>query len=1428
MRIFQPMLFVGLGGTGGLVGAELERRLRAELCGPDGNALTSGSQRKRHQLPDCLQFVYADYSESELARLPHMSADRTLRDAYARTARATHDLLPASYTSSPDVTRMLRAVLRDEVSDWLPPREGEPKVVPLRNGAGQWPTVGRAALFGTLRNGTGPVVEPLRDAIDIISRSGSELEELEGGPISGCDVFVAFSVAGGTGTGIFLDYLHLIGQTFKDKNFTGARIYPLVVMPSAFPEGNGGGRAAKLNAARAVVDLFRLVDRQNVPDAESDLGATTQLNSLRIRYPEMHPIRLDNGTVPTAFLFSLTAGIRPDDLRRSMVSLVMSLIGTELREGPAHADDDYQTFAANFINRGVTRRTRAASGIGHRGVSTSLVASMTAPLDELAELVSARMLARAVPRLLDRRLLRNTENAPLIRQMFEASGLGDLWRREAIPVPEPSTVPKGSSDIEQALRERLDAMQRQLKDLERRVSRKMIGLAESFDPRAAADRMLRDIDLFQLEGVVKGLPEEQDPVANLGFLGVLENRRQAPAGLESGAVQPPIVPRIRGRVGGLSRPRWADDEVAAVLQDQNRWYELSARAVWHHAWNEQEPRWRPAVSDLQHDLGQLMDAFRKAVEEERSTDAAKVKELYDDRTGVSYFLPPQGSLGDFYEDLMERLIESETLRGTDDETTLLLTLVTSERWQATFSDGRRNPTAAVAAIKNVLKERVQRLFAESGRQQQSRPLMPSLGTLLSAAAGDSKATEQVSSGALRQFQFKVAGLLPAGFTPEGSGPLKVLITYPQAHSKDAAETFLKRALHLPRDSQRTIECRSVDSDTITVVLFRSEMSVTEVPEARGVLRQWARAQDDQRDDDLLRWRQRLGYQDDWLASTEEDREHILHRLLCAMWNGQVDCLGDPASPRKVRIRLHARVGSDVPAMTLQLDEHHDEISSWASLLRAYERWALLSDGDGDGDGSIVEDYCRELMRVLPHDLTTSGSKPSELYRRFVNEIAPRQLRLLDEREHQYGDRVAEWVRPRRQFWEETLAGALEVPFPEGKNPVQPNLRLLEEWVRDHHTPVRRGDGPGGRPEPGRGRGREENWDQGWNSEPDERTNGQPYQGGRPGEDRPGDPSSGDRYAEPRGRGAADGRRRYDESTERGYDDRTEQYGAPHPGGPSDGDRYERSSGDSHDTRRYGGEVPRQAQDRQGPRPPAGAAGRPPSAPGPQAGRPRSWSDDGQGADRGGDPAAPRGYRQGGADPGPYGPGAASGAGADGLAGQYERERVTGEYDSEGFDDRAAAPTGPQQHGSDQDWPVPPRAGHGRPPAEPTRTARRSGPASGRAGRAEHHGGQPADAAEPARAGGHPPRSGPHSGPDDAPVTAPTAGRVASAAAFIPDQATPEPQYAPYPDDPPQDPGWPGGESPVPWGLADSDGEAEWDGERDIDGKGRGVWDGDPE
>ncbi|QIP83689.1 hypothetical protein GLX30_05995 [Streptomyces sp. Tu 2975] len=284
-RIHQPVLFVGLGGTGIRIGADLERGLRSGVCGPDGRNLITDGRRLPFQLPNCLQFVYADISESELD-LPRQAYQGPDPAAFDATSRILHPLSPAGYDSSPEVTRMLRVAMHEETRAWLPPQDRQPKVAPLHLGAGQLPTVARAALFATLRSGLGPVMRQLSEAISAIGRSQSDLLEVGGGRIRGCDVFVAFSVAGGTGAGIFYDVIHLISHEFRRLRFPGVRIHPLVVMPSAFPPGAGGGREAELNAAGAVIDLARLIDQQNARQVgNADFGSAAEDGLLGVRYP---------------------------------------------------------------------------------------------------------------------------------------------------------------------------------------------------------------------------------------------------------------------------------------------------------------------------------------------------------------------------------------------------------------------------------------------------------------------------------------------------------------------------------------------------------------------------------------------------------------------------------------------------------------------------------------------------------------------------------------------------------------------------------------------------------------------------------------------------------------------------------------------------------------------------------------------------------------------------------------------------------------------------------------------------------------------------------------------------------------------------------------------------------------------------------------
>ncbi|MZE78234.1 hypothetical protein GTY57_14820, partial [Streptomyces sp. SID5475] len=1037
MKIHQPMLFVGLGGTGNRIGAELERGLRRELCGPDGTKLAVEDRRAPFQLPDCLQFVYADFSESELDRLPHLGVRGTGAAAYTRTSRAIHDLLPTGYDSSPEVTRMLRVVLHEETRSWLPPEQRQPRVAPLHNGAGQLPTVGRAALFATLRSGLEPVLQQLRKAVSAIGNSKSDLQAVGGRQAHACDVFVAFSVAGGTGAGIFYDFIHLIGHEFRRYRELAVKIYPLVVMPSAFPPEAGGGREAELNSARALVDLSRLVDDQNAPDAQADFGDVEPRAGAGVRYPVEGLVKLRPSTVQTAFLFGCPSVIRPEDLRRSITAMVMSLIGTEQGEGntQGRAEGDHQSFAASFINGSVERSTPSHSGIGHRGLSTGLAASLTVPVDELAEIVAGRLLAEAVRGMAEDARRPRDDGTDLVRDMFLRSGIGRLWTREALGVPAPDPLPKGSKPIAQALRDRIGDMEDGLARLDRELDRDISRLVDDFAPGTGARELLGRLGPFRLERLLNGLPGHPQRAAEAGFAGMLENRKNDPERPEGVGPSAPLIPRIKGGAGGLVPARWGDPDVQDAIDEQDAWYRWRANRQWHRAWKDHESRWRPPLVRALKETSELVRALRAHEEDERKHFADRRKDLYRDRTGVSYLLPPQNNLRAFYEDVLGRLVRHGGLPENTDAVTLLAELVQPEDWQRALDAVRRSPRAAVKEIKQVLERRVKTLFGETSALD-DRPLLPSLGVLLRAAAGDENAEASVDSRWLEQFRSQLAGLLPVGFTPDGSGPLEALIVHPRSEKDDRTGEYLKQELNLPRDIVGEPRCQQVEAEAITVVLHRSGMSLTDVSEVRRSLRVWAEARDAGGGGDFLHWRQRLGYRDDWLASTEDDRRRILHRILCAVWNGQVDALGDPASPDRIRIRLQE---GDSATMTLRLESFDEGLSSWAGLLRAYEQWALL-----DEEGPIVKDVCDRLMRTRPHGLTTRNAAPSPLFRRLVHEVAPQQRALLDELAGEFAGEDGEWLVPLRNFWEKTFDGALDLRFPGTARATRPNLRTLDE------------------------------------------------------------------------------------------------------------------------------------------------------------------------------------------------------------------------------------------------------------------------------------------------------------------------------------------------------------------------------------------------
>ncbi|GAA4965355.1 hypothetical protein GCM10023238_36240 [Streptomyces heliomycini] len=117
--------------------------------------------------------------------------------------------------------------------------------------------------------------------------------------------------------------------------------------------------------------------------------------------------------------------------------------------------------------------------------------------------------------------------------------------------------------------------------------------------------------------------------------------------------------------------------------------------------------------------------------------------------------------------MVRRLVYREGLRETDDESALLLKLVDGDTWRQVLALSRRDPEGSVARAKGLLEARITRLFAERGARLEQHPLLPAMGTLLAAAAGDADAREQTSKETLDLFVRKLAVLLAGRLHPGG-------------------------------------------------------------------------------------------------------------------------------------------------------------------------------------------------------------------------------------------------------------------------------------------------------------------------------------------------------------------------------------------------------------------------------------------------------------------------------------------------------------------------------------------------------------------------------------------------------------------------------------------------------------------------------------
>lgn len=1004
MRIYNPILYVGLGGTGLHLGARLERQFRQELCGPDGLGLVSLGIDP-FQLPAAIQFVYADFDENDTGQVRR----RIEADNSGSNVRVVPALAPAVDSYS-ECVESLKLLAPNEIRSWVPPTTGQPDVAPLRKGAGAFPTVGRAAFWQTLaaHNGYQQVEGVIQAAISeqTSQEALKQLHNLAGRqPQEELDVFVGFSMAGGTGCGVFYDFLHILADTLQSAH-PAYRIYPLVMLPSVIFTENR--RKLELNAARGLLDLFTLVDFQNTGRADEVEAFTLRLPDERRR----RDIHIKPARIPTAFLFSRPAGLKQDDMYASVSSLLLSISGTELAEAAGPAQAAQATFASWFINEQAERQSFAATGVGRRSVSSGLVASISIPHDQIATIVADYLLALAVR--VREQPSPQEDNSKLMAQFVANSGLQPLRDRSAFNLMVDQIVEaKGHDNIIDELRDRGEMMQRNLATLSTRLEGDEMPKLVQFDYRLGIEAVLdmAGVDPFRALRAIRG-DDRLDGVSKGGVRGFLQERATTPRPPVQGFDEsPPDILISSDRLFGLLRVRPGEVTVQDAVALQDDWFEWRKRSIWARNWSSFARGWNRTLEQLDRSADLLPGCLRDFATAEVRDFHAKGAALYAETGAISYLLPdkdaPERDLSRFYTRVRGRLLNRLDLPAGATEGEIVDKIISGANgWRDAFRRAYPNtPQAGLNHIRSLIRAQVLQLITEQPADG-TEPLLPSLRAKLIAAPKDEES----------DLHGLLAGLIPASFIPEGRGHLKVLVSYPAENRSPAIEEFLAQAL--PNVS-RQAGCMYAPNraESLVVVIFRTDMGLEEVGEVRRIINLWAEAAAHPLKDDNLSWRQRLGYAQRSLQTSVPARARILHSLLTAMWDDLVEVDGPVESPTTVRVLPNRETG--VQAVELALSGVANA-SSWGAIVDAYERFSMT-------DSDAKRRACEAISLRRPDWITTTAVPPSSTYRRF-REIADQQPEIL----HSLKERVPEGAKPMvdhlLNFWEQVYPAALKYPF----------------------------------------------------------------------------------------------------------------------------------------------------------------------------------------------------------------------------------------------------------------------------------------------------------------------------------------------------------------------------------------------------------------
>ena len=890
LEVNQRLLFVGLGGTGINATIELESMIRKEMCGPDGTFLTRKHpelELRPFELPQYIQTVLIDTDSSAMAK--HRSAFQTKNDdIYFQTATQISDLSVAQAYSS--IAQGLRSIMPEGVKSWLPKSESEPNVSPISAGAGQFPLVGRASLFNALQPNAESFLSNFDKAINNISQAkGLSTLGPSGGVAPDLYIYVAFSVAGGTGTGIYYDILHLLEEKIRrELPSLTTYIFPLVLLPQAFEEEQLANqvRFSKLNAGFAISDLAQLIDQQNAPKDEiEDNFIQTYPGDLKIR---IGGIQTKKRAISNAFLFTKGPNASLTDMYKSIAAFCLTNIGGDLKKD--EGSTDAFTFFSDLINRPELRRPDSA-GPGLKPLSPAVGARLSIPVENISNLVTSYFVADSINTASNEALYKNEDRSELIDLILKTTKLDFTKNENLVPeeikLPNSPKKPGSTKDAKELARKVILTYQNLLTEIESKVKTEVSNRLANISVNKVINDVTQqnnDYDIFAILRALVGTQTDQ----NNSVLAILNEFTNIP--------EPKDRFKIPARLSRKNFESW----YSAIEKDfkNNRLPYVWSRALLNDAlfqtnvlssWTRNVNNIRQSISDWNSEQAQQLTL-------------AKVK-LEGQGQLVKEFLPQVGDLTHVFNSLKNDFEEEPSLVGLNDiEKLTKIINSSSSTWNDVWGVasesiekfGVKLVDTIEGTIAQMLNTGVRKYFND---ELEAKPLVPDLKTILNNLK-DIDNVDLIMKSSIDELILQLGSLIGPGGLPnntkyensDGEANPVVRVTYPADIRDEQIEQWIKKQL-LNGGALQAVKSLKWDwevSQGNSIVVAYTVMShgILGNDETFETLQLTYESDLTAAGVDKLPWRRRLGSSFSRIIGNKLDERRSLVRLFLSLYTGQ--------------------------------------------------------------------------------------------------------------------------------------------------------------------------------------------------------------------------------------------------------------------------------------------------------------------------------------------------------------------------------------------------------------------------------------------------------------------------------------------------------------------------------------------------------------